>query len=134
MYFDHALAISKTYSFSGHPIPQEGFLLRSWQLPNVVARNLDLQVCYDKLVRTSATMLSAWLEAGVEPPTPTFDAAGESRAARNCQVNVRLSEHEKILFEEMAKSRGFAGVSDFLRHSASQQMNPALQPVAVSNK
>jgi predicted RNase H-like HicB family nuclease len=37
---------------------------------------------------------------------------------RDEQVNVRLSKIERLTFEEAARSRGFRGLSDFLRNAA----------------
>jgi uncharacterized protein (DUF1778 family) len=52
------------------------------------------------------------LEAGAVPPLP----ASEDR--RDEQVNVRLSKLEKLTFEQAARSRGFRGISEFMRTAA----------------
>ncbi len=49
------------------------------------------------------------LEKGQRPPAPA------SAGTRGEQVNVRLSTDEKQSFELAARSRGFEGLSDFIR-------------------
>jgi uncharacterized protein (DUF1778 family) len=34
------------------------------------------------------------------------------------QINVRLTPEEKLLLEEMARSKGFRGISDFVRSAS----------------
>ncbi len=52
------------------------------------------------------------LEDGGRPPTPA------SSGLRSMQVNVRLTAEEKALLETAAHSRGFSGLSDFIRSVA----------------
>ena len=73
-----------------------------------VANTLDI------LVTTVATML----ERGEIPPLPATDER------RDEQVNVRLSKLEKRTFEEAARSRGFRGLSDFMRAATMSSVRP----------
>jgi predicted RNase H-like HicB family nuclease len=52
------------------------------------------------------------LEAGQTPPAPARNAL------RTEQVNVRLTAEEKSLLESRAKTKGFRGLSDFIRARA----------------
>ncbi len=54
------------------------------------------------------------IEEGRTPPV-----GATKRAA---QVNVRLTQEEKLLLEETAKREGFKGISDFIRHLALSHM------------
>ena len=62
----------------------------------------------DALAATVATML----EQGQTPPVPSRSGA------RSEQVNIRLTVEEKTVIEEVAKQRGFRGLSDFVRAGA----------------
>jgi predicted RNase H-like HicB family nuclease len=56
------------------------------------------------------------LEAGQMPPAPARNAL------RTEQVNVRLTAEEKALLESRAKTKGFRGLSDFIRASAMEMV------------
>jgi predicted RNase H-like HicB family nuclease len=62
----------------------------------------------EALLAAVATML----EDGQTPPAPA------RQGVRTEQVNVRLTAEEKAVLESKAKSRGFRGLSDFIRTSA----------------
>ncbi len=52
------------------------------------------------------------LEQRQRPPSPA------RQGTRTQQVNVRLTAEEKAVLESTAKSKGFKGLSDFLRAAA----------------
>lgn len=61
---------------------------------------------------TRAALVAAvgyMLEVGKSPPPPA------QQGLRTQQVNVRLTPEEKALLESRARSRGFSGLSDFVR-------------------
>ena len=61
-------------------------------------------------VRTSLTLaIATLLERGQRPPAPA------SAGRRTRQVNLRVTDDEKLLLEQAARRRGFRGISDFLR-------------------
>jgi len=70
----------------------------------------------DECVRATRDALTAavayLLESGKTPPI----AATEN--ARNEQVNIRLTTEEKLLLEEAARSKGFRGISDYVRNAS----------------
>jgi predicted RNase H-like HicB family nuclease len=70
----------------------------------------------DECVRATRDALTAavayLLESGKTPPPPA------SENARNEQVNIRLTTEEKLLLEEAARSRGFRGISDYVRSAS----------------
>jgi len=65
--------------------------------------------CIENTIDIVTTAVATMLERGEIPPLPATDER------RDEQVNVRLSKLEKLTFEEAARSRGFRGVSDFMR-------------------
>ncbi len=67
--------------------------------------------CLAKTIDIAATTIATMIECGEIPPLPASDER------RDEQVNVRLTKLEKLTFEEAARSRGFRGLSDFMRAS-----------------
>ena len=61
------------------------------------------------------------MEKGQTPPAP----AGEQ--ARDQQINIRVSGAEKLLLEEAARSKGFRGVSDFVRSTTLERARDLTQ-------
>jgi predicted RNase H-like HicB family nuclease len=68
--------------------------------------------CIQNVRDTLVTAVAAMLEKGEVPPAP----ASEER--RSEQVNVRLSVEEKLALGNAASSRGYKGISDFVRTAA----------------
>ena len=58
------------------------------------------------------TAVAYMLEVGEVPPA----AASENK--RTEQINIRLTVEEKLLLEERARSKGFRGISDFVRSAS----------------
>jgi uncharacterized protein (DUF1778 family) len=52
------------------------------------------------------------IESGQTPPAP----ASENK--RTEQINVRLTPEEKLTLEEAARSKGYRGISDFVRSAS----------------
>ena len=51
------------------------------------------------------------LESGGEPTAPAAGREGR----RDQQINVRVSEDERLRLERLAQARGFKGSADYLR-------------------
>ncbi|HET6246964.1 MAG TPA: DUF1778 domain-containing protein [Tepidisphaeraceae bacterium] len=68
--------------------------------------------CIRNVRATLVTAVAGMLEKGEVPPLP----ASEER--RTEQINVRLSAEEKLTLESAAASRGYKGLSDFVRSAA----------------
>lgn len=66
--------------------------------------------CIENTVDILTSLVAYMLEEGKAPPTP--NSVTENR---NQQVNVRLSSFERLVLEEAARSRGYRGISDFMR-------------------
>lgn len=65
--------------------------------------------CIEKTIDIVTTTVATLLERGEIPPLPASDER------RDEQVNIRLSKLEKVMLEEAAHSRGYRGLSDFMR-------------------
>lgn len=79
------------------------------ELPGAMNDGKTPAECLSNTIDMVTTTIATLLERGEIPPLPTSDER------RDEQVNVRLSKLEKMTFEEAARSRGFRGLSDFMR-------------------
>ena len=67
----------------------------------------------DEMVAESIALCVAdMMERGERPPVPL------SECARTTQVNIRLTQKEKLIIEHAAKAHGYHGVSDYVRAKA----------------
>lgn len=82
---------------------------RGLEMPNVFADGETVEACIDATREAMAVTVAYLLEAGKTPPSPA------QQGLRTQQVNVRLTADEKALLEARARSRGFSGLSDFIR-------------------
>ena len=82
------------------------------ELPGTMDDGKTPAECVRTTLDILTTTIATLLETGVTPPSP---ASGDRRDE---QVNVRLSKLEKMAFEQTARSRGFRGVSEFMRAAA----------------
>ena len=107
---DRARQIAERYRIIIHREAGE-FYGQALELPGVLNDGKSADACVKNTVDILTTTIATMLEAGQIPPLPASDER------RDEQVNVRLSKLEKLTFEETARSRGFRGLSDFLRTS-----------------
>jgi predicted RNase H-like HicB family nuclease len=82
---------------------------RGVELPNVMNDGKTPDECVEATRDILTTTVAYMLENGQTPPAP----ASENK--RTEQINVRLTAEEKLRLEEAARSKGFRGVSDFVR-------------------
>lgn len=88
------------------------------ELPGVMNDGKTPAACIDNTLDIITTAVAVMLEEGQIPPLPASDEQ------RDEQVNVRLSKLEKAMFEDTARSRGFRGLSDFMRAAAMSSVAP----------
>jgi predicted RNase H-like HicB family nuclease len=88
------------------------------ELPGAMNDGKTPGECLQNTIDIVTTTIATMLESGQIPPLPASDER------RDEQVNVRLSKLEKLTFEEAARSRGFRGVSDFMRAATLSSMAP----------
>ena len=82
---------------------------RGLELPNVFGDGSTADECVISTREALTAAVAFLLEAGKTPPSPA------QQGLRTQQVNVRLTVEEKALLESRAHSRGFTGLSDFIR-------------------
>jgi len=90
---------------------------RGLELPNVMNDGKTPDECVEKTRDILTTAVAYLLETGQTPPSP----ASENK--RTEQINIRLTPDEKLRLEEAARSKGFRGVSDFVRIASLSVVN-----------
>jgi predicted RNase H-like HicB family nuclease len=85
---------------------------RGLEMPTVMNHGKTPDECVRATKDALTTAVAYLLEEGETPPAP----ASENK--RTEQVNVRLTAEEKLLLEEAARSKGYRGVSDFVRSAS----------------
>ena len=82
---------------------------RGLELPWTFEDGKTADECFAKLRDAMAETVAFMLDNGQNPPAPV----GEAR--RTAQVNIRITTQEKSLLEQVARSHGYHGVSDYVR-------------------
>lgn len=85
---------------------------RGLEMPHVMNDGKTPDECVEKTRDILTTVIAYMLETGEVPPSP----ASENK--RSEQVNIRVTPEEKLQLEEAARSKGFRGVSDFVRSAS----------------
>lgn len=104
-----ARQIGAEYSFVIQPNEELGFLAHCLEMPLVMADGKTEEKCIREIHEAMQAALCFMLESGETPPPPATERK------RQEQVNIRLTAEEKLLLETAAQSRGFRGISDFIR-------------------
>ncbi len=108
-----AAEIASTYRLIIEKEPEVGgYLGRSVEMPMVMADGPTIAKCAAETLEAMTLAVASMLEDGERPP---MSSKTEKRTA---QVNVRLTEEEKLRLEEAAKRQGFRGISDYIRSAA----------------
>ncbi len=85
---------------------------RALEMPDVMNDGRTPDECVENTRDILATVIAYLMEKGEAVPA----AASENK--RTEQINVRLTPEEKLLLEETARSKGFRGISDFVRSAS----------------
>jgi predicted RNase H-like HicB family nuclease len=85
---------------------------RALEMPYVMADGPTPDACVAATRSAIATAVARAIETGETYPTP----ARENR--RTEQLNIRITPEEKIMLEEAARSKGYRGISDFVRSTS----------------
>ncbi len=88
---------------------------RALELPTAMNDGKSPDECVKATREILTSTIAYLLEEGETPPMP----ASEGR--RSEQVNVRLTPEEKLRLEDVARSKGFRGISDFIRSVSLEQ-------------
>ncbi len=104
-----AEAIAARYRVILEPEEGVGYLGRGLELPNVMGDGATPNECVKNVREALVAVVAHLLERRKNPPAPSIEGR------RTAQINVRLTEEEKLLLEEMARREGFRGVADYVR-------------------
>lgn len=95
---------------------QDGeFYGRGLELPWTMDDGKTPAECYAKTRDALVASVAYMLEQGQVPPKP---AAAAAKQTRKVQVNVRMTEEERRFIESAARSKGYEGISDYIRERA----------------
>jgi predicted RNase H-like HicB family nuclease len=110
-----ARAIAESYQIILHE--EDGdYYGRAVEMPNVMNDGATPDECVKATREILTTAIAYLLETGQAPPAPA------SERKRTEQINVRLTSEEKLMLEEAARSKGFRGLSDFVRSASLQSL------------
>lgn len=109
---ERAKEIARHYQIVLEPDEDCGYVGSSLEMPSVYGDGLTANECVES-VRGALTAAVAYLiESKQIPPTPAKDQV------RNKQVNIRVTEAEQRRLREVAKSRGYSDISDYVRSAS----------------
>ncbi len=103
---------AKQYRLILEPDKELGFVGHALELPNVFADGSTANECVRSMREALTAAVATMIEAGQRPPAPSAEGK------RAMQINIRLTAHEKLQLEEMARQHGYRSVSDYLRATA----------------
>jgi predicted RNase H-like HicB family nuclease len=101
--------IASQYRIILEPNKEVGFMGNAIEMPNVWGDGKTPDVCVHETREVLITVIATMLERGEVPPIPGRDEQ------RTEQVNIRVTPTEKRVLEDAARSKGFRGISDFVR-------------------
>jgi predicted RNase H-like HicB family nuclease len=90
---------------------------RGLEMPFVMNDGQTPDACVSATREALAVAVATLLESGKAPPPP----ASENK--RTEQINVRVTQEEKLLLEQAARTHGFRGIGDYVR---SRSLAPAV--------
>lgn len=97
------------YGFLVQPHEELGFFARGLEMPYVMADGATPEACVRSIREALTVATATMIERGEELPVPADDSA------RREQIRIRVTVEEKLRLEEAAQSKGFRGISDFVR-------------------
>jgi predicted RNase H-like HicB family nuclease len=89
-----------------------GYLGRSVEFPHVMADGPTIAKCAAETLDAQTLAVATMLEKGERPPM------SNRSDKRTAQINIRVTEEEKLRLEEAAQRQGFRGISDYIRSAA----------------
>ena len=110
-----ARAIAESYQIVLHQEDGE-YYGRAVELPNVMNDGSTPDHCVKATRDILTTTIAYLLESGQVPPPPATEKK------RTEQINVRVTAEERLMLEEAARSKGFRGLSDFVRSTTLQSL------------
>jgi len=89
-----------------------GYVGHALELPGALGDGTTPNRCVDSVREAVVSLVAFMLEQGQTPPAPSREAK------RTSQINIRVTEEEKLRLEEAARRQGFRGVSDYVRNAS----------------
>lgn len=114
-----AQEIAHSYTVLLEPHERLGFMASALEFPTVWADGKTEAACLKKMRYALTGAVAFMLYSGEAPPQPASDDR------RDQQINIRLTSEEKALLENLAKRRGFRGISDLVRTAALSETRKA---------
>jgi predicted RNase H-like HicB family nuclease len=108
---DHAREIAEQYRLVLEPDDQVGFMGSAVEMPLVMGDGRTPDACVNSTREALVSAIATMLEKGQTPPSPSREDL------RTEQINIRLTARERLVLEEAARSKGFRGISDFVRNT-----------------
>jgi len=99
------------YTISINPEGQSGFVGSAYEFPTASGRGKTREECLKATQEILTVAVATMLNVAGTPPEPASQK-------RTVQVNVRLTQREKVLLSKVAASSGFTALSQFIRTSA----------------
>ena len=104
-----AAELASQYRLILEPDEEVGFMGTSIEMPHVWGDGKTPDACVRETRDAIVSAIATLLEAGEAVPMPS------NENQRTEQINIRVTPKEKLLLEEAARSKGFRGISDFVR-------------------
>ena len=114
-----ATELAQSYKIVLEPDPDEGFVGRVLEAPQWIGVGRTPDACVNETREIAISAVATMLEAGEAPPTPA------TQNLRSEQINIRVTAEEKLRLEEAARSKGFRGISDFVRSTTLSNLRSA---------
>ena len=114
-----ATELARSYKIVLEPDPDEGFVGQVLEAPQWIGVGKTPDTCVKETREIAISAVATMLEDGETPPAPA------SQNLRNEQINIRVTAEEKLRLEEAARSKGFRGISDFVRSTTLSNLRSA---------
>ena len=114
-----ATEVAQSYRIVLEPDPAEGFVGRVLEAPQWIGVGRTPDSCVNETREIAVSAVATMLEGGEAPPTPA------TQNLRSEQINIRVTAEEKLRLEEAARSKGFRGISDFVRSTTLSNLRSA---------
>jgi predicted RNase H-like HicB family nuclease len=82
------------------------------EMPHVFGEGKTPDECVENTRKALIAAVAHMIEQGEIVPAPS------SEGKRSAQVNIRLTQEEKIILSASARAKGFQGLADFIRARA----------------
>lgn len=105
-------ALARRYSLVIEPESELGYVGRTLEMPMVMSDGASVEACVRAVLQATSATIATMLELGEEPPVPAAERT------RDQQLNIRVSAHERLRLEALAREGGFVSVSDYVRSAA----------------